>query len=172
MPVDDIGRPFVKESGEIFPRLFAIGEVACTGMHGANRLASNSLLEAVVYAARAAEHIISNPPTKHQNELPDWRADGLDNLSEHTPVVHDKNELRQTMTQEVGIVRRFSRLNRAARRLVLLGQEVDRLWRESIPTRSIVELRNLILVGQLVTEDALARKENCGLHFNQDLVKE
>ena len=170
--VDDIGRPFVKENGEVFPRLFAIGEVACTGMHGANRLASNSLLEAVVYAARAAEHLISNPPTKHQNELPDWRADGLDNLSEHTPVVHDKNELRQTMTQEVGIVRRFSRLNRAARRLELLGQEVDRLWRESIPTRSIVELRNLILVGQLVTEDALARKENCGLHFNQDLVKE
>ena len=172
LEVDDLGRPIVKENGEIFPRLYAIGEVACTGMHGANRLASNSLLEAVVYAARAAEHIISNPPTNHQNELPKWRADGLNNLSEHAPVVHDKNELRRTMSQEVGIVRRFSRLNRAARRLELLGHEVDRLWRESIPTRSIIELRNLILVGQLVTKDAIARKENCGLHFNQDLVKE
>ncbi len=172
LDVDDIGRPFVRESGKIFPRLYAIGEVACTGMHGANRLASNSLLEAVVYASRTAEHIISNPPTNYQKEQPHWRADGLDNLFEHAPVVHDKNELRRTMSQEVGIVRRFSRLNRAARRLELLGQEVDRLWRTSIPTRSIIELRNLILVGQLVTEDAIARKENCGLHFNQDLVKE
>lgn len=170
--VDDIGRPYTRESGQIFPRLYAIGEVACTGMHGANRLASNSLLEAVVYAARAADHIISRPTDTHQNELPQWRADGLQKLTEHGPVVHDKNALRRTMTQEVGIVRRFSRLNRSARRLQLLGQEVDKLWRESIPTRSIIELRNLILVGQLVTEDAIARKENCGLHFNMDLVKE
>jgi L-aspartate oxidase len=76
------------------------------------------------------------------------------------------------MSQEVGIVRRFSRLNRAARRLELLGQEVNRIWIESIPTRPIIELRNLTLVGQLVTKDAIARTENCGLHFNQDLIKE
>jgi L-aspartate oxidase len=172
LEVDEIGRPYNRENGDIYPRLYAIGEVACTGMHGANRLASNSLLEAVVYAYRAAEHIISNPPEKYQQKLPNWRADGLHTLSEHGPVVHDKNELRQTMSQEVGIVRRFSRLNRAARRLELLGQEVNRIWIESIPTRPIIELRNLTLVGQLVTKDAIARTENCGLHFNQDLIKE
>ena len=172
LEVDEIGRPYNRENGDIYPRLYAIGEVACTGMHGANRLASNSLLEAVVYAFRAAEHIISNPPERYQQKLPNWRADGLHTLSEHGPVVHDKNELRQTMSQEVGIVRRFSRLNRAARRLELLGQEVNRIWIESIPTRPIIELRNLTLVGQLVTKDAIARTENCGLHFNQDLIKE
>ena len=77
--------------------------------------------------------------------------------------------LRSTMSQEVGVVRRFQRLERASRRLKLLGQEVDLIWRNSLASREIVELRNLILVGQLVTTDALARTENRGLHYNSDL---
>ena len=75
------------------------------------------------------------------------------------------------MSREVGIVRRFNRLNRAKRRLQLLTKEVDYIWRSALPSREIVELRNLILVGQLVTEDSLARQENRGLHFNTDLIQ-
>jgi len=77
--------------------------------------------------------------------------------------------LRSTMSQEVGVVRRFQRLERASRRLELLGEEVDLIWRNSLASREIVELRNLILVGQLVTSDALSRSENRGLHYNSDL---
>jgi L-aspartate oxidase len=140
-------------------------------MHGANRLASNSLLEAVVYAARAADHIIeTNPPTELK-ELPRWRADGLSDLVEHAPVINDRAALRATMSQEVGIVKRFDRLHRAQRRLTLLSEEVDIIWKQAVPSREIVELRNMTLAGQLVIEDSLARNENKGLHFNADLKK-
>jgi Aspartate oxidase len=90
-------------------------------------------------------------------------------LVEHAPIVNDLMLLRSTMSQEVGVVRRFQRLERASRRLELLGQEVDLIWRNSLASRDIVELRNLILVGQLVTLDALQRSENKGLHYNSDL---
>ena len=152
--------------------MYAIGEVACTGMHGANRLASNSLLEAVVYAARAANHIIESAPQSNDSPLPDWRADGLQNLTEHVSLTHDRESLCNTMSREVGIVRRFTRLHRASRRLQLLSKEVDFIWRKALPSRQIVELRNLILVGQLVTEDALNRTENRGLHYNKDLTED
>lgn len=138
-------------------------------MHGANRLASNSLLEAVVYADKAAKHIIDNSPMSHNLEAPEWREEGLDFLVEHAHIVNDLMLLRSTMSQEVGVVRRFQRLERASRRLELLGQEVDLMWRNSLASREIVELRNLILVGQLVTLDALQRSENKGLHYNSDL---
>ena len=167
--VDEIGRPSTRD-GEIIPDLFAIGEVACTGMHGANRLASNSLLEAVVYASRAASHLIANPPSLQQGELPQWRADGLKDLREHTPIVHDRESLRDTMTREVGLTRRFARLERAKRRLQLLNSEIDIMWRGSLASREIIELRNLALVGTLVCEDAISRKENVGLHYNADLA--
>jgi len=171
LDVDSIGRPHARESGEFIRGLYAIGEVACTGMHGANRLASNSLLEAVVYAARAADHIIEiNPPTELK-ELPRWRADGLSDLVEHAPVINDRAALRATMSQEVGIVKRFDRLHRAQRRLTLLSEEVDIIWKQAVPSREIVELRNMTLAGQLVIEDSLARNENKGLHFNADLKK-
>lgn len=170
LAVDEVGRPHCRESGEVLPSLYAIGEVACTGMHGANRLASNSLLEAVVYAARAANHIIESTPQSNDSPLPDWRADGLENLTEHVSLTHDRESLCNTMSREVGIVRRFTRLHRASRRLQLLSKEVDFMWRKALPSRQIVELRNLILVGQLVTEDALNRTENRGLHYNKDLI--
>lgn len=171
LAVDSIGRPHSRETGNIIPFLYAIGEVACTGMHGANRLASNSLLEAVVYAARAADHIIDLNPQSIDKELPNWRADGLTNLVEHAPVMNDRSALRATMSQEVGIVKRFDRLHRAQRRLSLLGEEVDLIWEGAAPSREIVELRNMTLVGQLVIEDSLLRKENKGLHFNADLTQ-
>ena len=171
LAVDEYGRPFSRGTGVTIPSLYAIGEVACTGMHGANRLASNSLLEAVVYADRAANHIIGNVPENNELSLPDWRAQGLRDLTEHVSVSHDRESLTNTMSREVGIVRRFNRLHRASRRLQLLAKEVDFIWRSALPSRQIVELRNLVLVGQLVTEDAKNRKENRGLHYNTDLTE-
>ena len=138
-------------------------------MHGANRLASNSLLEAVVYAARAADHIIESNTPEGNKVLPTWRADGLTDLVEHAPAMNDRAALRATMSQEVGIVKRNDRLHRAQRRLALLSDEVDMIWKKAMPTREIVELRNMTLVGQLVIEDSLSRTENRGLHFNADL---
>ena len=171
LAVDEYGRPFSRGTGVTIPSLYAIGEVACTGMHGANRLASNSLLEAVVYADRAANHIIGNVPENNELSLPDWRAQGLRDLTEHVSVSHDRESLTNTMSREVGIVRRFNRLHRASRRLQLLAKEVDFIWRSALPSRQIVELRNLVLVGQLVTDDAENRKENRGLHYNTDLTE-
>ncbi len=170
LDVDDFGRPRTIDKSGIIEHLYAIGEVACTGMHGANRLASNSLLEAVVFADKAATHIINNPPESVTHELPEWRADGLDILTEHSPIVNDLTMLKDTMSSEVGIVRNNRRLERAARRIKLLEKEIDIIWKSSIPSRQIVELRNLIQVANLVIEDALLRAENRGLHFNTDLV--
>ena len=170
--VDDIGRAFLQGTTEPMPHLYAIGEVACTGMHGANRLASNSLLEAVVYAQRVAQHLIQFPPPTYEGSHPAWRADGLGALREHAPINHDRISLVRTMTEEVGIVRSNQRLKRAQRRLNLLQNEVDMMWRTARPTREIVELRNLCLIGQLVVEDALAQTENKGLHYNVDLLKD
>ena len=154
------------------PHLYAIGEVASTGMHGANRLASNSLLEAVVFAERVAQHLIENPPPPYVGKHPSWRADGLGALKEHAPIINDRTSLVRTMSEEVGIVRSNQRLKRAKRRLDLLHKEVDMMWKASLPTREIVELRNLCLIGQLVVEDALGQTENRGLHYNVDLLKD
>jgi L-aspartate oxidase len=170
MKVDNHGRALLASDMETIPGLFAIGEVACTGMHGANRLASNSLLEAVVFAHQTSEYLIKNPPKSNDKQLPEWRSDGLDTLSEHGPIAHDRTSLNQTMRFEVGVSRKFSRLQRAIRRLSLLDQEIDAIWKTSIPTREIVELRNMILVGRLVAEDANERTENRGLHYNKDLI--
>ena len=152
-----------------YPGLYAIGEVACTGLHGANRLASNSLLEAVVFSHRCAEHVIGNTtPSKQENSLPDWRADGLSTLIEHAPLRSDRIALQSTMTDDVGLVKRNARLQRAQRRLEFLREEVDRIWRRCQPTQEVIELRNMIHVSRLVTSAAINRKENVGLHFNLD----
>lgn len=170
--VDAIGRAYVRDLEENMPHLYAIGEVARTGMHGANRLASNSLLEAVVYAHRVATHLIQSPPEAYRGTHPTWRADGTTNLVEHATVAHDRTSLVNTMSQEVGIVRTNQRLKRAKRRLSLFDQEIDLIWRASRPAREIVELRNLALIGSLVIDDALAQKSNAGLHYNIDLIKD
>ena len=151
--------------------LYAIGEVACTGLHGANRLASNSLLEAIVFAHRAVDHALSHPPVPPpEGPLPAWRADGLAALGEHAPLVSDRETLRSTMTHDVGLLRRDRRLTRALRRLRHLHQETERLWRTCLPSRELCELRNLIVTGDLVARAALARRHNVGLHWNEDLV--
>lgn len=170
LDVDRNGRPKLRNKASPMPHLYAIGEVACTGMHGANRLASNSLLEAVVFAKNTANHIIENNPKGTEKALPNWRADGLNELKEHAPIINDLTMLRDTMSTEVGIVRNFKRLNRASRRLHLLNQEIDMIWKSSLPSREIIELRNLIQVAILVTDDAIDRKENRGLHYNTELV--
>ena len=170
LDVDRNGRPKLRNKASPMPHLYAIGEVACTGMHGANRLASNSLLEAVVFAKNTANHIIENNPKGTEKALPNWRADGLNELKEHAPIINDLTMLRDTMSTEVGIVRNFKRLNRASRRLHLLNQEIDMIWKSSLPSREIIELRNLIQVAILVTNDAIDRKENRGLHYNTELV--
>ena len=170
LKVDIHGRALLASNNHTIPGLFAIGEVACTGMHGANRLASNSLLEAVVFAHQTSEYLIQNHPQSNPQPLPEWRSDGLDTLSEHGPIAHDRTTLNQTMRFEVGISRKYSRLQRAIRRLSLLEQEINAIWKASIPTREIVELRNMILVGRLVAEDANERTENRGLHYNKDII--
>jgi L-aspartate oxidase len=157
--VDHIGRAFVRNSREIMPHLYAIG-------------ASNSLLEAVVYAHRASEFLIKNPPPTYEGRQPQWRAEGLASLREHAPIMHDRNSLLTTMDQEVGIVRTNQRLERASRRLELFHDEIDMLWRECIPSRELIELRNLSLIGTLVVEDALLQTSNSGLHFNLDLIED
>ena len=168
LSVDIHGRVLM-EDGNSMPGLYGIGEVACTGMHGANRLASNSLLEAVVFANKASEHFINNP-INNLESVPEWRAEGMQELEEHAPLVRDLETLRKTMTDDVGIVRSFSRLERAKRMLALLSNEVNLIWQRSIPTRELVELRNLILVASHITDDALNRDENRGLHWNKDLI--
>ena len=151
--------------------LYAIGEVACTGMHGANRLASNSLLEAVVYAHRASEYFIALNPEPNTSDIPDWRADEMVDLQEHAPLVHDRSALQSTMTDDVGLVKSNSRLLRAERRICLLKEEVERIWSRCIPSVELVELRNMVLVAELVCVESQARKENLGLHYNKDLAR-
>ncbi len=169
--VDYSGR--VKLGDEIMPGLYAIGEVARTGLHGANRLASNSLLEAVVYSERAARDLIQMASKDELQELPNdlpfWRADDLKVLVEHAPLRADLHTLRTTMTMDVGIVKNFNRLKRAKRRVTHLEEEVRRIWESCKPTQDLVELRNLILVAKLVVDASIDRKENIGLHYNQDL---
>jgi L-aspartate oxidase len=155
--------------------LYAIGEVACTGLHGANRLASNSLLEAVVYSERAAGDLIeqaeNNSLPELRDDLPLWRADHLDILIEHSPLRADLEVLRSTMTLDVGLVKSDARLKRAKRRITHLSEEVDLVWRTCKPTQDLVELRNLLDAASLVVNSSIARRENVGLHYNLDLVK-
>jgi L-aspartate oxidase len=171
--VDEIGRALV--NGVKMSGLYAIGEVACTGLHGANRLASNSLLEAVVYSERAAGDLIeqaeNNSLPELRDDLPLWRADHLDILIEHSPLRADLEVLRSTMTLDVGLVKSDARLKRAKRRITHLSEEVDLVWRTCKPTQDLVELRNLLDAASLVVNSSIARRENVGLHYNLDLVK-
>jgi len=168
--VNKIGQVVNSTTGNIISGLYAIGEVACTGMHGANRLASNSLLEAVVYSSRASLNLTDNVrvPFDNSNVLPDWRADGLESLVDHYSLVDDLKSLKMTMSRDVGVVRSNRRLNRALRRVNLIENEVELAWESSIPTRPLIELRNMVQISKIIIESALKRKENLGLHYNED----
>ena len=149
--------------------LYASGECASTGMHGANRLASNSLLESVVFSHRAAIH--SAQQTKQitlREDIPDWNAEGMVLNEEMVLITQSLKELQAIMTSYVGIVRSDLRLQRAFDRLDILYRETEQLYDRSIITTKICELRNLINVGYLIIKSAMRRKESRGLHYSLD----
>lgn len=149
--------------------LYAIGEVACTGLHGANRLASNSLLEAVVFAANAAENceewLKSCPPVPQGDP---WSSEGTHSEDEAVLLKHNIDEIRRTMWSYVGIVRTTRRLKRARNRLDLLTKEIAEFYQRTQMSPELVELRNLVLVADLIVRSALDRKESRGLHYSTD----
>lgn len=153
--------------------LYAVGECACTGLHGANRLASNSLLEAVVFGHRAYLHTIENYKTiEVPVNVPEWDDSGTTHPEEKVLVTEMTRELNSVMSNYVGIVRTYRRLKRAYDRVELLYREHEKLYRESKVSVPICELRNMINVSYLTIKMAMARRENVGLHFNQDNVKQ
>lgn len=150
-------------------RLYAVGECSCTGLHGGNRLASNSLIEAVVYAdaaARHASHAISNYDLRH--DVPDWNDEGTTHPEEMVLITQSIKEVGQIMSAYVGIVRSNLRLDRAWNRLDILYEETERLFKCSKASREICELRNIINVGYLIMRQAKERKESRGLHYTVD----
>ncbi len=150
-------------------RLYALGECSCTGLHGGNRLASNSLIEAVVYADAAARYA-SKEVERYDfcDDVPQWNDEGTVHPEELVLITQSEKEVNQIMGYYVGIVRSDIRLRRAWNRLDILYQETERLFKESKPTRQLCELRNIINVGYLIMRQALARKESRGLHFTVD----
>ena len=153
-------------------RLYAVGECACTGLHGGNRLASNSLIEAVVYADKAARHSLEHLEEYAFNEqVPEWNDEGTLSNEEKVLIAQDMREVGQIMSNYVGIVRSDLRLKRAWTRLDLLYEETEELFKRVKATRDICELRNMINVGYLITRQAIERKESRGLHYTIDYPK-
>ena len=153
-------------------RLYAIGECSCTGLHGGNRLASNSLIEAVVYAEAAANHSLAHLEEYAFNEaVPEWNDEGTMTHEEKVLIAQDIKEVGQIMSNYVGIVRSNLRLKRAWTRLDLLYEETEELFKRVKATPDICELRNMINVGYLITRQALERKESRGLHYTTDYPK-
>ena len=151
------------------PGLLALGEVACTGLHGANRLASNSLLEALVMAHEAAEKLPSLLGKIHGAEtLPQWKEGKAHDADELVVITHNWREIRQLMWDYVGIARTTKRLLRAQSRLKLLLKEVQEFYWDFRVTPDLLELRNLALCSALVVESALRRHESRGLNANAD----
>lgn len=150
-------------------RLYAVGECSCTGLHGGNRLASNSLIEAVVYAGMAAAHSMEHIDAYTFNEqVPEWNDEGTMSNEEKVLIAQDVKEVNQIMSTYVGIVRSDLRLHRAWERLDLLYEETEHLFKRVKPTRDICELRNMINVAYLITRQAIERKESRGLHYTVD----
>ena len=150
-------------------RLYAIGECSCTGLHGGNRLASNSLSEAVVYAEAAAKHSLEHVDEyEFNNQVPEWNDEGTLSNEEKVLIAQDIKEVGQIMSNYVGIVRSDLRLKRAWTRLDLLYEETEELFKRVKATPDLCELRNMINVGYLITRWAIERKESRGLHYTID----
>ncbi|MFI3292426.1 MAG: L-aspartate oxidase [Rikenellaceae bacterium] len=153
-------------------RLYALGESSCTGLHGANRLASNSLIEALVYADQAAKHIATKlDKIEIQEGIPDWDFEGTSSAEEMVLVVQNRKELQQIMSNYVGIVRSNLRLERAMVRLSTIWHETEELYNKTTPNRELCELRNMIAVAYLTIKQGGKRKESVGLHYNIDYPK-
>jgi L-aspartate oxidase len=151
------------------PNLYAVGESSFTGLHGANRMASNSLLECMVFATAAANHIKQQGPASHHKaSIPEWDESQVTNSDEDVIISHNWEELRRFMWDYVGIVRTDKRLQRARRRVQLLHQEVTEYYSNYRISNDLLELRNLILVADLIIQSAIRRKESRGLHYTLD----
>ena len=151
--------------------LYAVGECASTGLHGANRLASNSLLECLVFAEAASKHIDKNGRGSERQEafkLPAWDESRVSDPDEQIVVSHNWDELRRFMWDYVGIVRSDKRLQRALRRVELLKEEIRDYYSNFKINNDLIELRNLVVVSELIIRCALARKESRGLHYSID----
>lgn len=150
-------------------RLYAVGECSCTGLHGGNRLASNSLIEAVVYADAAAKHSLSTIKNyAFCEDIPQWNDEGTIHHEEMVLITQSMREVNQIMSTYVGIVRSDLRLKRAWNRLDLIYRETENLFKCSKVSKQICELRNVINVAYLITKQAMERKESRGLHYNVD----
>lgn len=160
--VDRNGKTWIKH-------LYAAGETSSTGLHGANRLASNSLLEAIVYADRAARSAVKEAgETGIQENIPDWDYEGTKHPEEMVLITQSVKEMQQIMSNYVGIVRSDLRLTRAFNRLEIIYRETEELYKKSTLSKSLCELRNMINAGYLIIKMAQERKESRGLHFNSD----
>ncbi len=160
-----------REGESSIHNLYAAGECSCTGLHGGNRLASNSLLEAVVYAHNAAQSSIARINQNTQNnQIPDWNAEGMVLNEEMVLITQTKKELQEIMWNYVGIVRSDLRLRRAFDRLNLIFRETEDLYNRSVLTEPLSELRNLIACSYLTIKMAMARRKNVGLHYSLDLI--
>src|SRR5205814_1230235 len=152
------------------PGLYAIGECAFTGLHGANRLASNSLLECLVFAKAAAadieQRLAQTEPAG--TDVPAWDESRVTDADEQVVVAHNWDELRRCMWDYVGIVRTTKRLQRAQHRVDLLKEEIHEYYRHFKVTNDLIELRNLVLVAELIIRSAVARQESRGLHYTRD----
>jgi L-aspartate oxidase len=147
--------------------LYAAGEVAFTGLHGANRLASNSLLECMVFGRAVARHILENTPSV-SDTIPEWDESRVTDADEEIVISHNWAELRRFMWDYVGIVRTNKRLARAAHRIRLLQDEIDEFYQNFRVTHDLIELRNLVLTADLIVRSAMLRHESRGLHYSRD----
>ncbi len=160
--VDEMGRSSIQH-------LYACGECTCTGLHGANRLASNSLLEALVFAYRIGADVVATIDKRsHKQGIPKWNASGTTDPKEMVLITQSVKELKEIMSSYVGIVRSNVRLKRAIDRLELLYRETEALYNSTTLSPQLCELRNLITIGYLITRSAAMRRESRGLHFTTD----
>ena len=164
------GGVMINQNGQTdIPGLYAIGEASCSGLHGANRMASNSLLECIVFAHAAYKDIRQTlSTTKMPENLPAWDESRVTNSDEEVVVSHNWDEIRRFMWDYVGIVRTTKRLQRAQHRIKLLKSEVTDYYGNFRISKDLIELRNLLVVAELIVESALQRKESRGLHYTVD----